>query len=444
MAITVWFVPGFMGSTLSLYTTNGKAFSNGRFSVPIWGTFQSVSALPYLDILTYPGELPSDTEIRADGLPPSSAGGYSEFVTWIEDHLPAGWKFRAWPFDWRLSARDLGRALATALEQSKAAGNDNRVIAHSQGALVAWAAWAALVDDAQTAAVSKLVTFGGALYGTNSTPSVIREEEPALSLLSRAMRTLRALPAGLLATGFTAAGAAASDQITNAEATALIEIIASWPAFYDLWPDAGKLDDPGDVNRDLLWDSKTWTPALVQPNLTLAQVEITRVHSWVRQTKYLPPSGVASHIVGHNSVTASRVEPSYQSLHPSGGIAWRSQFPPGSPTWRRFQLPSWTPTNDGDGRCTLAQQRFPGYYYQLVSSQHAAMQQDPAVRQLLIAMLQQVNPAPPSPPPIQAPVPWVPPAALPNAPAFIFDNNPVSVTPPAELPRLPARVGADP
>lgn len=443
MANLVWFVPGFMGSTLSLYRQSVLGTAAVNRIAPLWGSIPSIPYATYLNLLALPGSIPSGQVILADGLAPSSLGGYSDFVTWMAANLPTGWQLAPWPFDWRQSARDLGRDLANQLEYSQNQGNTNYVIAHSQGALVAWSAWAALVDDSRGAAMSRLVTFGGALYGTNSTPSIFREEEASLDqllILQNILSALRSGGAALIALGGNSFTLSTAFQTLSKQG--LLNLVASWPAIYDLYPDYSMLDDPNDTNRPWLWDPAKWSAALVPPNFTLAQTEVTRVHQWLRVTKYLPPSNVAAHIVGKNTATAFEVQAA-QPIPPASQNPWlAAALAPPADVVRRSQLPWWTSTTNGDGRCTLAQQQFPAHYFQEVSSAHASMQDDPVVRQLLVEMLQMVLPTPPLPNPLAVEPIWDPPPALPQVPQYLFDNNPVDTTP--RIPPLPVRVGGDP
>lgn len=444
MAIQVWFVPGFMGSTLGLYRSSGgdpRSYKVGS----LWGDLNSLAALPWIGLLTLPGNLGPGESIFADGVAPSSLGGYSNFTAWMRANLPDGWGLALYPYDWRLSVRDTGRAFATALEQSAYKGFTNYVIAHSQGALVAWAAWAHLVDDGRTMDMTRLVTFAGALYGTNSTPSIFREEEQALGLLA----VLRSAVSGFYRGGAPQLlGTVIASQfpgVNSAAERSLLEVVRTWPAVYDLYPDHAGLDDPNDTRRGLLYDPTAWTAALVSPDWDLMTNEVNYVHTWLRVAKYLPPPNVVSHIVGLNHRTPWRVQPANPAAPdprfslisaPAGGDIEKLR--------RRLRLPSYNTTTGGDLRATDDQQHFPGRYWQEVSSAHAAMQDDPAVRSLLVAMLQQVNPVLPAVNPVEATPAWEPPSALPSAPPFIFNSDPVHITPSA-IPRKPVvRIGMDP
>lgn len=447
MATRVWFIPGFMGSTLGLYRSG---IGQPTLVAPVWGTLSSIPNLPLVNYLTLPGLFGSGSLfIQPDGIASSDLGGYSQFLFDLVGRLPINWALAPWPYDWRLSARDTGLQLALQLITSKDAGNDNRVLAHSQGALVAWVAWAELVARARTDALSRLVTFGGALYGTNSTPSIFLGLEDSLGLLARLRSLLIGLRNGNVGNVSRVINVYSSQQTGALEASnrELLNVVRTWPAIYDLYPDVSMLDDPKDVDRPLLSDPTKWVSAFVQPNFTLMNAEFDNVHRWLRTPANVPPANRAAHIVGLTTATPWRVRPSqYPPTAPQqiGGNPAYTFF--GGP-WFRPLLPSWTSTTRGDGRCTEAQQGFPSHYTQSVASQHAAMQDDPAVRLLIPRLLQMdLVPVPPTPNPAEHANPWVPPPALPSVPTFLFNNDPVSVTAttPSSLALPPVRIGGDP
>lgn len=447
MATYVWFVPGFMGSTLSLYRTVGGARTSDPPLARLWGSVQSVLNVRRLDVLTLPGNLDPNTGIFADGLAASALGGYTDFATDMASRLPAGWAWVSWPYDWRLSARDVGRQLATALETAQSQGNTNYVVGHSLGALVAWAAWAWLVADTRTNAMSRMLTFGGALYGANSTPELFRENEDAMGQLSVLQSLLSGGPVGLLVYG-------TLGNPDNAVAN-LIGVAETWPSLYDLFPDPTGSDDPTDVNRAIIWQPATWSAALVPPLAALLSSEQSYFHTWLRTALNLPPPAVASHIVGAGLRTNGQVQLAPSVTNPTNLLLAQTSSTLTPKQRRLIQLPYWTSQNAGDGRASVAQQRFPGYYSQWVGSLHGSMQNDPYVRNLIVPTLQQPNPTQPVTPPFKNGPLWVPPPAAPIPPAqlppqpqlplvtaIVVPSGPQDNTPPA--PVIRPRVGADP
>jgi hypothetical protein len=434
VATFCWFVPGFMGSTLSLYSTVGHPQGPNKKLLTLWGDLSMLNAPEFVWSLRVGGTLPDNTEIRADGLAPSSVGGYTDLLQWLVANLPFGWTLAPWAHDWRQSARDLGRQFATLLEANFNKGNSNVVLAHSYGALIAWAAYAYLVDDGKTDALQRLTTMGGALYGTNSTPSIFREQETAIGMLA---------VFGQLWGGSTAAGIGmALFGVPESHTRDLLGLVASWPAVYDLYPDVRALDDPGDSKRADVFNQSLWTAALAQPNWTLMQTEVTRLHQWLRVSQYEMPGPKVNHIVGLNTATPYRVQ---DAATRGGGVqnaAALLSLSTSAQARRLLQLPQWGTNRSGDGRCMDTQQEFPGRYWQMVSSPHASMQDDPAVRRLAVQMLQMTNPAPPPPTPLQVQPIWQPPRAVPSMPQFLIDNSPININPPP--PVLPVRVGVDP
>lgn len=431
MLTYIWFVPGFMGSALSVYQQTPGTALPGRKLYDLWGTYNALINAGSLPQLALPSNLPPGQTIQPTGLVDIAGGGYEQFGLYVVRNMPGAFVYSPWAYDWRQSARDLGAQLALQLQANNVKGNQNIVVAHSQGALVAWCAWAALVDAAQQSAMNRLITFGGALYGTQSSPNVFREDETGLDLLTMLLGLLNGTSFAGLQTG--------REAIYTANLARMLNVAGSWPGLYDLYPDSGMLDDPGDTNRGLLFNSTAWGAALVDPNFPLMQSEVTRVHQYVRQAKYLPPLTQVAHIVGNGHNTPYRVQPPAMSAQEAQRYAALARPAPNARQLRQLQLPAFSTTTQGDGRCTFAQQMFPGAYYQIVASQHAAMQNDPAVQQLVVQLLTQtLTPQPPTPP-LQQPVPWTPPPALPNVPAFVFNNDPISTAAPA--PPLPSDPG---
>lgn len=446
MATYIWFVPGFMGSTLSLYNQGAGGVRTGPALASLWGNLPALANINRIDALAWPQSLTSNTTVAADGLAPSSVGGYSDFVNRMVAALPSGWAWVSYPYDWRRSCRDVGRELATALETASRQGNTNYVLSHSQGSLVAWAAWAYLVADVFTAAMARWVTMGGVLYGTGTAPGMFLEKEQSLNQLLL-LQQLRA--AGLL-------GPALAAFLNNQDAGVmnLLEIAATWPGLYDLYPDPSNLDDSFDANRALLWDPTKWAAALVPPIASVMATEKTYFHTWLRTTANLPPPAVVSHIAGVGHLTPIRVQPSVTTANP-GLVQALGQAALQNPrATRLLQLPSYSQDNTGDGRCTQQQQLFPGYYAQYVGSLHGSMQNDPYVQQLAMQMFQQANPTAPVKGPLQPVVEWIPAPAVPVPPGqtspsgvplitgIAAPTGPVSITPPT--PQLRPRVGVDP
>jgi hypothetical protein len=372
---TVWFVPGFMGSTLGLYNVAGGG-ARGSFVLSLWGNLRAIPALPLIQVLRLPGTLPAGTGIFADGLVPSTFGGYTNFIANLEYNLPSGFTLAPWPYDWRLSARTLGQQLAAALAANAALGNANIVVAHSYGSLVTWCAYATLVDQNNVTALGRQIHFGGALYGASATPGIFLEIETSLGQLVALQQLVMGNVGGAVALQLIGSP-------TDAQVKALLDLAATWPAVYDLYPDYGFQDDPGDSIRGDLFLPQYWTSALSQPNFTAMQAEVTAVHTYVRQAKYLPPLTQVVNIVSNGYRTPYRVQPSQAFNAGPNGAAPPANL--GSATLRRrWSLPSWSNTFAGDGRATYTQASWPGARLVLVGSQHAAMQDDPAV---LVAIL---------------------------------------------------------
>lgn len=424
MSTYIWFVPGFMGSALSLYQQTPGSAPPGRRITDLWGTEQAIFNGAQLPLLTLPGSLPVGQSIQASGLASIAGEGYENFSLYVVNNMPAGFIYSPWAYDWRQSASVLGPQLAAQLQSTNVKGNQNIVVAHSYGALVAWAAWAALVDAGQQSAMTRLITIGGALYGSESAPNIFREDETGLDGLTLLLTYLGGGPFGVSA--FLGVATPYGTQTLTLQLQRMLAIAASWPSLYDLFPDFSMLDDPGDTNRNLLGTPSAWNAALVPPNFVLMGAEIMNVHQHVRQAKYAIPATQVAHIVGNAHNTPSRVLPPSMTPQQAFQYGLTAVPRPNNRQIRQLALPSFNTVPNGDGRCTMAQQMFPGGYFQTVASQHAAMQNDPAVQQLVVQLLTMTIPTQPPTPPLQVQTVWNPPSALPNAPPFIFNSDPVN------------------
>jgi pimeloyl-ACP methyl ester carboxylesterase len=420
----VYLIPGFMGSALSVYQQRPGTAAPGVRIADLWGTPLAVRNANHINLLALPGSLPPGNSIVASGLNSVAGEGYENLGLYISKNMPSSFTYSPWPYDWRQSAADLGTALAAQLVSTSRKGITNIVVAHSFGALVAWYAWSVLVDQGQQAALNRLITFGGALYGSSSTPNLFRVDEPALELGAAVLTILDQRL--LFLAGLGALGVPVAGQITAAQVARLLGIVKTWPGVYDLYPDISLLDDSADFFRNLLFDSTKWGAALVQPDFVKLGAEVQSVHQHLRQAKYAIPAAQVGHIVGKGHKTPYRTAPAQMTLQQAQQFGLTQVPRLNDLQTRRLALPYETTTSDGDGRCTINQQCFPGAYTQSVASQHAAMPLDPAVQQLIVAMLTMTFPTFPTPPPLQVQTVWEGPHALPDAPPFIFNNDPVN------------------
>lgn len=456
MATTlVWVIPGYMGSVLSLESNTGPGGQLVKIK-DVWGSIPAIFNFADAPLLTLPSTLPAGQVIVPTALVSSQLGGYTAFSEWLQYNLPKGYLVNEFPWDFRVSIISEGTRLANALIASANSGNANYLVAHSMGALLAWAAWAKLVDLTQTAAIARFLSFGAALAGSNATFLGIEEREDSLDILSlllaitqRNIRNPFAIPQGLASYGFNQDGYSSQ----------LLTMQLSWPGFYDLWPDFGLNDDAGDTYRPNLYTAGVWISSLVPPNITLANQEVTNFQRYLRQTKYVPPPSICAHVVGWNQQTPWRSSPAAYAT-----VAQLLQSPnqPWTPRARRQLLePMFSYTSNGDGRVTAFTQAFPGTQQQVTSCAHASQQNDPDVRNLIGSFI--LGPiTPPAPPPVISipqtqyvqPSPANPPP--PPPPQFLIDPLPAgffarpfpnTAQPPIPAPGTPGGrqiVGIDP
>lgn len=138
-------------------------------------------------------------------------------------------------YDWRLDMIGQGKLFAQLIRNEASISDPCSMVCHSQGGLIARAAWADLVRTGDTALVRRIVTMGtphkGSLSPVNS-----------WSLADNFIKDLST--ATYLANGLIARGQAMSP-------TEVAALTATWPAFYQLLPAFQPLGSP--PPDDNLW-----------------------------------------------------------------------------------------------------------------------------------------------------------------------------------------------
>lgn len=208
------------------------------------------------------------------------------------DLSPRGYTVRAWPYDWRLSCRTTGAALAAAIRSTSSPATPATIIGHSLGGLVARVAWSELLGTGDTALVRRIITLGTPHWGSYGivrnwcNDNVLNTQIAALSSASTV------LVAGLLP--------AALGRIWDG--TRIAALVASWPSAYETLP---SLLDPAasaDPNRNRIYTGP-WPSALaISPNFLAYAQAIWQ--PLMAGASSIPPSGVLTTVAGRGFPTA--------------------------------------------------------------------------------------------------------------------------------------------
>lgn len=208
------------------------------------------------------------------------------------DLTPLGYSVQPWPYDWRLSCRTTGAALAAAIRATSSPATPATIIGHSLGGLVARVAWADLLGTGDTALVRRIITLGTPHWGGYgivrnwSNDNVLNTQIAVLSSAS-AVLVAPLLPIAL-------------GRIWNPQRIAAL--IATWPAAYETLP---SLLDPAaaaDPNRKSIYMGP-W-PADLQISPTWLANAQAIWQPLMAGGSSLPPSGVLTTVTGVGFPTA--------------------------------------------------------------------------------------------------------------------------------------------
>lgn len=431
MARTIcWVVPGCFGSELYHVTPGGGQappwwqvpFGDGTgWSRPpenrriVWIDEEGLLGFDNRAVLRVPG--PGFGRIEAG---PAIHAYYGGLVNRIRRDAPADWEVIPWGYDWRLSLLDAGARLVDAIKQYTDAPGGHRILGHSAGGLVARAAWLQLAAAGGSNPITRIVTLGTPHHGCYSVPYAWTERDITLREVALQTALGQVRPPVLVAV----AGVVGTAQgLVDDQVRRILELMVTFPGFYDLLPDPAGTDDPDDAHRSITYSASTWRVCLGVP----LQAELNRAQG-VQGLMYrisrpgaIPPANVLTCVAGTGFSTPQRIVPA-DDRHIDARV------PPLSPLGRRQRLPTWSSTTLGDERITVNSALEPASRQILLTARHSELLGHPATLENAYRWLSEVVPTPP--PPLQVALP--PHAAPGEAPALI--GPPAPVAPPARSP----------
>jgi hypothetical protein len=317
--------------------------------------------------------------LAADGLSPGAPDGkpvtdgqpladyYGPLIIALQAALePSGYTVFGWGYDWRKSILNQGAFLATTIRLTVTAGDPCSIIAHSQGGLVARAAWANLVATGDSAKVRRIVTLGTPHAGSYSPAALFSLSDQILDQLNQlSSNTQMAVDVF----GFFNNGRTWS-------LTELAELAATWPSLYELLPSLNSPDAAADPNRLALYTASNW-PAGRGVSQAWLNHALGPWAAFLASAASLPPAEVLTTIAGTGYSTPFSLA-DVGSLGDVGALGV---------------------TSAGDGRVTVASALLPQSVQYAIVAQHgdlpAAANAAGTLAQLVLAVRTPPVPIPP-------------------------------------------------
>jgi pimeloyl-ACP methyl ester carboxylesterase len=238
-------LPGILGSELS--TTEGGLWL-------LW-TNRDRLALGEFDRL----------ELAANGIDPKPPRGkfcvaqrpleefYGEVIATLQDGLGShGYIVKPWGYDWRKSIMGIGQALASEIQFAEPLDDPCTIVAHSQGGLVARAAWYTLKLAGEEGRIRRIVTLGTPHRGSYAPALVWCLQEELIGTLQLVLGAVQ-----FVAGPF---GISPIDHVPTLSEIAAIT--GTWPAMYDMLPLLDDLALVQDPQRAEAFDVDNWPAKL--------------------------------------------------------------------------------------------------------------------------------------------------------------------------------------
>lgn len=383
-----YFLPGLLGT--ELYGTVGQG-TESRPGTLIWANPAELAVGYFLYLTLDSAGIGPDTRVPTGLLPRKPLPKYyGETIQILTDELGAhGYSVIPWGYDWRHSILSKGALLAQNILGTIDASDPCSIVAHSQGGLVARAAWRLLVKAGHSNLVRRIVTIGTPHYGSYGPVAVFSLHDEILQQLS-----IVTVPQ-LLFNPLTPFG------LTTALTTADVARVAStWPSFYELMPILGVAsEDAVDPRRVALFTRANWnTPA--KPAQRWLDHARDVYFPTMRDPDSIPPSWVLTQCSGTGI-------PTYESLVSPRDLG---------------DIKALASVQDGDGRVTLAASApFPGPKFQAQGGHSDTPSIFDNDGRLTAMVLDVRNPPPPPPAP---PPPDPPPVVVPSTQVFGLSGPP--------------------
>jgi pimeloyl-ACP methyl ester carboxylesterase len=292
---------------------------------------------------------------------------YGPLIERLQDGLRnSGYIVIPWGYDWRKDILGTGEALASEISFKETPEDPCTIVAHSQGGLVARAAWYTLKKDGEEGKIRRIVTLGTPHRGSYAPALFWSLQDEDLENLYLAMTAVV-----FVASPF---GVSPIDHFwSRAEIAA---VAGTWPAMYQLLPLLDAQTEAADPQRAEVFDVGNWPANL---HLSDSHFSIAR-GSWqsvLKDAFSMPPPEVLTTIAGTGQNTPYQTADAREL---------------GNPEAFRFLIL-------GDGRVTEDSALVPNPKRLSVNTTHAGLCNDPWVLEHLPGEVLEVRipPVPPAP-----------------------------------------------
>jgi Lecithin:cholesterol acyltransferase len=210
---------------------------------------------------------------------------------------PYGYQVMPWGYDWRLRVQGSGAALASTIRANATSAAPCSIVGHSLGGLVARAAWASLVGSGDQNLVRRIVTLGSPHYGSYAVVQIWSGGTDLVDQLS----AISIFAAGL---------SMAISPILNAHPWSppqLMQLMASWPSFYEALPTLGAPDAAQDPYRSDLYTATNW-PANRFISQALLDESRDSFAPFLLSANSMPPSWVLTTVAGTGFLTYNSLQ----------------------------------------------------------------------------------------------------------------------------------------
>lgn len=307
-----------------------------------------------------------------------------------------GYHIVPWPWDFRKEIIGQAIPLALRIVATATPSSPATIVGHSAGGLLGTIVWQILNSQGQANLIRRIVTLGSPFAGTYYGPLAMTGSDPSLQTVIYWNNVL----GGALQFE----GASPVKQWTMAE---LINLVLTWPSFYELFPSLVTPDASNDPNRVDLYSSANWPSPISasQPWLNLSRYNFQPSLSGPEAT--LPPWQVMSNVIGTGYETASKLTNPRALLDSA----------------------SYAKVEDGDNVVTVSSAQVARAVKKMVQVDHNSMPAVTIASGLVAGLV--VAEYPPDPPPPDPPPPVPPVQTIPGA------NAPVIGAPPGQFFLLP-------
>jgi len=287
---TAFILPGLLGTELESPSLYGNV---------LWVNKTRI-ALGQLDQLGLSAN--GSTPLPPDGVTMTAGDPLNEYYTGMKSAVQVAvagqdYAVRMWGYDWRKDIVATGSALAADIILASTEADSATLVCHSQGGLVARAAWFALVQQGKQNLIRRIITVGTPHRGSYAVVKLWSLSDETLDML----QLLTAVPSALTYPG----GVIYAPSPWSALRISVLS--ATWPAFYQLLPTLYPDYEVTDPYRARIYEPSAW-PAnrglYLHPTALAGQV----FRAFLLNPDSMPPNSVLTTVAGVGVPTPSKLE----------------------------------------------------------------------------------------------------------------------------------------